>query len=999
MASRLSELSDALKHFVTTLKERGILKGLRIASKVVWNLFLIFIISGMMIIFFAAGVGMGYFASLVKDEEIRSYESMKKDIYNYEETSHIYFSDQQLLGDLRSDLDREEIALDQVSKYAIDAIIATEDNYFYDHRGIVPKAIARAIFQELTNSERRTGGSTLTQQLVKNQILTNEVSFERKAKEILLALRLERFFDKDEILEAYLNIVPFGRDATGRNIAGIEAAAEGIFGVSAKHLNLPQAAFIAGLPQNPYVYTPFNNDGSLKNSLEAGINRMHVVLSRMLTEGFIDEQQYNQALAYDIKANFAQPKETPVEKYPYLHFEVERRASEVIAKMAAEEDGHDGQALVKNYILYDNLNFESRNSTTIYGKEMTTEEIAKEKNIDFNKVEKDYQLFVQYLENASNDIRKNGYHIHTTIDQEIYDAWNKAKNEVENDRRYFQAPKSVLVTDPETGEKQSKEYPMQVGAMLIENRTGRIISFVGGKNYDVSQLNHATQAYRPNGSTMKPLLDYAPAMELGKIQPGYILADTPLTEIKGWNPKNYSGDYKGLMTARDALKQSQNIPAIRTFLRMDAYEATSYLEKMGFTSLVGGDRTNPSMSIGSLTRGVTVEENTNAFATFANGGKFINAYMIEKIVSSDGDIIYEHKSEPVDVFSPQTAYLTIDMMRDVIYDGGTASRLPGYLTFRSDWAGKTGTSQNWEDSWFVATNPNVTLGVWTGYDKPMRLDTRNYSQRTQRLWALFANAAYDVNSKLMDPDERFAMPSGIVRRSICGISGLLPSDLCKQAGLVKTDLFHAKYVPNETDDSLTKIRYVVMKNKSYEALDSTPTEFTKTGVKIKPEYVKGVNVIQLLPDNWDSIEGIAAQKASENGKRPNPVTGVRINGGRLSWSEHPERDIVGYRIYQAANETNRFTKIGSIATFENTTSLSISGNTSAYYVTAVDVAGNESSPSKIVTVGNWSDRPKNNKPEQEYPDSENRSGNADQATQSENDHDDRNEEAKPTPSS
>src|SRR5690606_27370730 len=247
--------SNQVYQAITGKKAR---KSVRVTYGVVWNLFLIFIIITILGLGFAGGAGAGYFASLVKDEPVRSYESLQKDIYNYEENTELYFTNEVYLGKLRSDLHREEVALEDVSQYVIDAVIATEDQYFYKHDGVVPKSILRAIVQDVTNSPVQTGGSTLTQQLIKNQILSSEVSFDRKAKEILIALRLEKFFDKDEILEAYLNIIPYGRNSSGRNIAGVQTAAQGIFGVDAKDLNLPQAAFIAGIPQNPYTYTPFS---------------------------------------------------------------------------------------------------------------------------------------------------------------------------------------------------------------------------------------------------------------------------------------------------------------------------------------------------------------------------------------------------------------------------------------------------------------------------------------------------------------------------------------------------------------------------------------------------------------------------------------------------------------------------------------------------------------------------------------------------------------------
>ena len=214
---------------------------------------------------FATGVGAGYFASLVKDEPVRSYDSMKKDIYNYTETSDLYFSDDVYLGKLRTDLEREEVKIDQVSDYLVKAVIATEDEYFYKHKGVVPKAVFRAVFQEVTNSANQTGGSTLTQQLIKNQILTNEVSFQRKANEILLALRLEKFFSKKEILEAYLNVSTFGRNSSGRNIAGVQAAAKGIFRKKRKGIDLAASSLYCRLTTKSFwIYTFYKGRNSEK---------------------------------------------------------------------------------------------------------------------------------------------------------------------------------------------------------------------------------------------------------------------------------------------------------------------------------------------------------------------------------------------------------------------------------------------------------------------------------------------------------------------------------------------------------------------------------------------------------------------------------------------------------------------------------------------------------------------------------------------------------------
>src|SRR5690625_3219351 len=330
-----------------TWKTGKIQKVSRLTYDITWNIILFFIIVGFIGLLFGVGVGAGYFAALVKDEPIRSYASMEKDIYNIEETSKLYFADDIYIGDVRSDLHREKTPLDKISPTLLDAVIATEDEYFTEHKGVVPKAIVRAIIQEATNSQTKTGGSTLTQQIIKNQILTNEVSFDRKAKEILLALRLERFFTKDQILEAYLNIIPYGRDASGQNIAGIQTASKGIFNVDAKDLNLPQAAFLAGLPQGPSIYTPFQNSGKVKKkkALQPGINRMKTVLKRMLDAKYISKKEYDEAIAYDITKDFRKKMKNPHDTYPYLTDELEKRAIKILTTVLAEKDGHSAKDL------------------------------------------------------------------------------------------------------------------------------------------------------------------------------------------------------------------------------------------------------------------------------------------------------------------------------------------------------------------------------------------------------------------------------------------------------------------------------------------------------------------------------------------------------------------------------------------------------------------------------------------------------------------------------
>ncbi|MBS4173839.1 transglycosylase domain-containing protein [Bacillus sp. FJAT-49736] len=904
--NKMKELYDKVFSFFQNDKLQ---KRTRITYGVFWNLLLLFIIVAIIGLSFAGGIGAGYFASLVKDEPIRTYAEMKKDIYDENQTSKLYFANNVYLGKMRTELEREEVSVGQVSDYLKNGLIATEDEYFYEHHGIVPKALFRAIFQEMTNSSTQSGGSTLTQQVIKNQILTNEVSFDRKAKEVLLALRLEKFFTKDQILDAYLNDTSFGRNSSGRNIAGVQTAAKGIFGVSAKDLNLPQSAFIAGLPQSPFGYTPFTNQGTLKKNLEPGINRMKTVLKRMRDNGYINDKEYQDALHYDIKKDFITAQKSPSEKYPWLVDEIEKRSQEIIASMLAKKDGYSEEALQKNKALYE-----------------------------------------KYQTLANRNIRQNGYKIHTTVVKAIYDKMQKAKNEFQG----YGPIRTLTYTDPKTGKEKKRIEPVQIGAMLIENKTGKILSFVGGRDFKLEQLNHATQGKRPNGSTMKPLLVYGPSLELGKISPGSMIADTKFSIQAGgkeWSPENYTiGREYGLVTARQALANSYNISAAKTYLNIINQRPADYLKKMGITSLTDGDYYNPSLSLGGITNGVTVEENVNAYATFANGGQFVDAYLIDRIVDKNGKTIYQHESKPVPVFSPQTSYLALDMMRDVL-GYGTAASVRSMLKFSADWAGKTGTTQDWKDAWFVATNPNVTFGTWIGYDTPSDLRAANYpnySIRNLQIWSKLMNAAYDADPKMVAPKDHFTMPGGIVRKSYCAISGDLPSKACSVAGLVKSDLFNAKYAPTKEDDSLIDGKYVTINGKNYLALDSTPSEFAHTGFLLNPDFIKNIgadkekDLSKLIPNNpiWSKVL-VPDAKITDDGKPPLPVKVTKV-GNLIKWTESPSPDVVGYRVYRKDGK--------KLAAVRSGDKLVYPFSSSDIYVVAVDVAGNESSHSNVVQI-------------------------------------------------
>lgn len=925
---------DLIEERFESLKKKGWAKGIRITSGVIWNLFLLFLVFGLTLGVFAASVGAGYFASLVAKEPLRTKAEMRGDIFNYEETSEIYFANDIYLGKVNADIERKETTLKDVSPFVIDAVLATEDEYFETHEGIVPKAIFRGLFQDVTNSSSQTGGSTLTQQLIKNQILTNEVSYERKAKEILLAMRLEHFMKKEEILEAYLNIIPYGRNALGQNIAGIETAADGIFGVSAKELTLPQAAYIAGIPQAPFAYTPFLSSyygGGLKNdeNIKPGIDRMKTVLFRMKETGYITDKQYEEAVAYDITKDFREKTKRATERYPYLTQEIQLETINILAKILAEKDG-----------------------------------------IDPERVDGDEKVKEKYEILAERAMRTGGYRIYSTVEKDLYDAMNKVGQEFE----HYGFTYTREEKDYSTGETVLKDDPVQVGAIMIENNTGRILSFIGGRDHQLINTNHATQAYRPNGSSMKPLLVYAPAIEYGVIGAGSPVVDVKFEIPDGsgtWSPSNYNaGAESGIIPARQALAQSLNLPTARLYREIVEKRPAEFLEKMHFTKLHAEDYVNYSTSFGGMKVGVSVKENTNAFATFANGGKFIQSYMIERIEDMAGNVVYQHEVEPVDVFSPETSYIVTDMLRDVLKPGGTGQQLPGFMNFKTDLAAKTGTTDKYGDSWLVGYNPNVSLGIWFGYyDQSRKLYTRGSGQmhpttRTTMLFGRLMNAANKVRPDLIGAGNTFKQPAGVVSKPFCGISGLAPSAACTSAGLVRSDLFNSKVMlPTKPDDSIISASYVSVKGSRYLAHPSTPAEFIVSGgTGVNQSFIDrmlgpwGGDASKLFPSMSAFASSVVSGASFPADDAAPAGVSASLNESTLVWSDSPSNDVIGYYVYRN-NER--------IATIADGSANSIAVGPGDYFVRAVDITGLLSGGSNIVIVNNPEP------PQTETPDDEN----------------------------
>ena len=664
-----------------------------------------------LLISLGAGLAIGYVGGLVKDQPVLTQKEIKEQINNISKNSEVYFGSGEKLGTINSELIRKTVTYENIGDNVKNAIIASEDSNFYSNSGIDIWAVLRATHSEATGA-RTTGGSTITQQLVKNQLLDNSRSYERKAKEILLALRVDSHFSKNEILENYLNVAPFGKNSLGQNISGIETAAQGVFGVHSKDLNIAQAAYLVGFVQSPYTYTPFDSAGNIRSDeeLQAGFERQQYVLERMLSNDFITKEQFEEAKKFDIKGAYTKQKYSEYTDYPYIRDEVTSSVAEILAEQTAKKNNRE-------------------------------EEFKNDSDYRNELIEKSRIKFIT-----------GGYKVKTTLDKKLYDTLQETKKQFASYPTYTQG--GVV-------------YPLEIGASVIENNTGKVLAFIGGMDYKKQQLNHATRTRRSPGSTIKPLLVYGPAIDKGYITPNSTVLDKRFNHY-GWKPENYDMSERGYLPAREALARSLNLPTVRlysAFYKEDP--VTNYLEKMGVEGLTESDKTNLATAIGGMTYGLSVTENTSAFSTFANKGEHKKAHIIEEIENNDGELVYKADFSPVKVFEESTSYLIVNMLGDVINKSyGLSHDMPSKLKFNSkNLFVKTGTSEYYKDLWVVGGSTKITVGLWNGYDSPAKVPSYDYAQRS---WIAVMNAIYALDKNLIAPDTAFSRPKSVVDASING---------------------------------------------------------------------------------------------------------------------------------------------------------------------------------------------------------------------------------------
>ena len=596
-----------------------------------------------------AGLGFGYIFA--------AYQSLPAVGNNMRPavSSQVFDSHGRLITTLHSDQNRLPIDINKVPQNLQNAFIAAEDNRFYEHIGIDPIGIFRAIFANLTNRGIAQGGSTITQQLAKNAFLSQEQTLKRKIQEAMLALEIEHKYSKKEILEMYMNQIYFGQGAYG-----IQTAAKTYFNKDVNELTLTQCAMLAGLPKSPNYYSPFNNLNEAKK-------RKNVVLDQMVKYGYISAAEAEDAKNQDLGLSKSHQSKEADEYASFIDY---------VSQQVAKKYGDDA--------LY-----------------------------------------------------KEGLKIYTTMDVDKQHAAVRAMRNLPNN-----------YTD-ENGLTQP-----QAAIVSIDPKTGHILAMVGGRGQD--SFNRASMAVRQPGSAFKPFV-YLTALQ-HDMTPDTTMDDQPVT-YGSWSPKNAGGSYSGTMTLSDALAHSVNTIAVQLADKVGTKNIIANAKKMGITTLDAKDD-NLAMALGGLTKGVTPLEMASAYGTFANKGVHVKPTAIVKILDRDGNVLedastLEKEETKTRVMSEREAYEMTTMLEGVIDHGtGTAAAIGRPA------AGKTGTTDDNKDAWFVGYTPDIVTAVWIGDDTGSHSLGEIYgSTIPAEIWKDYMSSATSDES-----GGDFSAPSGMERR-------------------------------------------------------------------------------------------------------------------------------------------------------------------------------------------------------------------------------------------
>ncbi|MBU9713177.1 transglycosylase domain-containing protein [Evansella tamaricis] len=567
------------------------------------------------------------------------------------ENSYILDQNGNVISDLYPGENRIYLSLDEIPQAVIDALLSVEDQRFYEHPGFDLQGISRALFINISSDSLQQGGSTITQQLVRNLYLTHNQTYERKLTEILYAYQLERSLSKEKILELYTNAIYFQN-----GVYGIEAASRYYFNKPAKNLTVAEAAFLCAIPNHPEKYNPLTR-------IDNTNNRKEWILQKMLENGKINDVTFQSAMEEPIELALTKKIDLYPDYVTYIFSELEM--------LVSVQDGYYTRMKSAN----------------------TGEEV--------DKLQKQLKEKVQSL-------LTSGITIETALDPETQTEVVHAIN-------------------------QKLEFTnLQGAAVIIDHDSNEVIAITGGVNYKKADFHRGYQAYRQPGSSIKPLLVFAPYMEETNTNEHALIDASPFTK-DGYSPRNYGGAVYGMTNLEHAFKHSYNTASVRMMDRMTPSIAFSYLNKLEFARIVPEDEILPA-ALGGLTNGVSVLEMTKAYTTFSNGGQYNSPKGIRQVVDKNGNVLYKWPKGENRLWSEETNREVRKMMSRVTTEGtGRHAHFSttGYL------GGKTGTTNAIHDLWFIGVTDQYTAGIWLGMDTPQPITSANNERLHLTIWRTF----------------------------------------------------------------------------------------------------------------------------------------------------------------------------------------------------------------------------------------------------------------------
>ena len=621
--------------------------------------------------------------------------------------SRVYGARGEIIGEFAIQR-REVIQYDDISPKLREAILAAEDSEFEQHFGLSIPRIVVSLVKDIIERRKAAGASTLTQQLARKLFLTDEKTWERKIKEALLAIRIEKRYTKREIFTLYCNQMYFGH-----GVYGVQSASRLYFGKPAKDLTLDEAAMIAGILQGNVRQSPYVN-------MDAALRRRNYTLGRMAEVGYITADEAEAARKKPIVMR-GEPSGHP-SAAPYFLEEVRK---ELEGRYGAKQIYENGLAIQTGldlrlqdaaaHALEDGLRrLDKRRGFRKPRRNVVTEGHAIEtfRQPRWERPMNQGDIVPAVVVDVDGGvIRARAGSLTVAIDKKG-SAWAGKAGQLLTRGDLIEA--KLMAIDPATQTAQgSLEQPPNVeGAVLaLDNRTGQVRAMIGGYSFERSKFNRATQAYRQVGSAFKPIV-YTAAIDRG-YTPVTILIDTPTSfELGGgqapYTPLNYDHKFEGPVTLRHALEDSRNVPAVRVMEQLGPSQVINYARRLGLESPLP-----PYLAVALGAAEATLSEMTSAFAVFPNQGVRMRPYSIQKVTDREGNVLEENKPEPRDAIRADTAFVMTNLLRGVV-QRGTAIKAAAL-----NWpiGGKTGTTDDYTDAWFIGFDPDITIGVWVGLDQ------------------------------------------------------------------------------------------------------------------------------------------------------------------------------------------------------------------------------------------------------------------------------------------